>query len=107
MGVPHAGRRADGSPERGGAAVDGELSLPLEDDEHLLALVVEVVSNAAARHDLAAVHEIEIGGQGVLRQAFRTPCRPRFRVSGSGDIYLGRYVRCVARVAPARTEEKP
>jgi hypothetical protein len=29
---------------------------------------VEVVPYAAARHDLAALHEIEIGGQGVPRQ---------------------------------------
>ena len=43
-----------------GAAVDGELPLAVEDDEHLLHGVVKVVADAAARGNLAAVQEIEV-----------------------------------------------
>ena len=43
-----------------GAAVDRELPLAVEDDEHLLHGVVKVVADAAARGNLAAVQEIEV-----------------------------------------------
>ena len=43
-----------------GAAIDRELPLAVEDDEHLLNGVVKVVPDAAARGNFAAVQEIEM-----------------------------------------------
>ena len=43
-----------------GAAIDRELPLAVEYDEHLLNGVVKVVPDAAARGNLAAVQEIEM-----------------------------------------------
>jgi hypothetical protein len=58
--VTHPNGRSNGSVQNGGAAVNGELSLTIEDNEHLFGRVMEVVSDTSARHDLTAVHEIEI-----------------------------------------------
>ena len=41
---------------------------PSKIDEHLLALVVEVMAHAAAGHDLAAMDEVEVGGQRIAGQ---------------------------------------
>ncbi len=43
-----------------GAAVDGELRLAVENDEHLFRRVVEVMPHASTGHDFAPVHEVEI-----------------------------------------------
>ena len=58
--MSHAHRGADGPLQQRRAAVDGELGFAVEDDEHLLRCVVEVMPDAAARRDLAAMKEIEI-----------------------------------------------
>ena len=51
-----------------GAAVDGEFGLAVEDHEHLFAVIVEMLADAAARRDLAPIEEVEIGNQRVARQ---------------------------------------
>ena len=61
MGVSHAAGRAGGPFQDGGAPVDGELRLAIEDDEHLLALVVKVRADAALGLNDAAVQEEQVG----------------------------------------------
>jgi hypothetical protein len=46
--------------QNGSTAIDGELRLAIEDDEHLFGRVMEMVSHASARHDLTSVHKIQI-----------------------------------------------
>jgi len=60
----YTGRPLDG----GGASVDGELRLAVEDHEHLLDHVVEVVADAGARRNHAAVQEIELWCDGAAIQ---------------------------------------
>ncbi len=92
--MPHAGGRADGSFENRRTAVDGELGLSVEDDEHLFAGVVEVVAYAAAGHDLAAMDEIQghvhgRGGHedfaGHVARAVMRPAARVFRWIGMSD----------------------
>src|SRR5262249_1928608 len=46
--------------------IDCELCLTVEDDKHLLVLVMKVVTHASAvRHHLTAMDEIEVHGHGV------------------------------------------
>ena len=66
--VPHAAGGADGSLEYRRSPVDRELRLAIEDDEHLLALIVEVMAHPAAGHDLATVDEIQVGSQRIAGQ---------------------------------------
>ena len=61
--MAQARRRARGPFQRGGAAIDRKLGFAVEDDEHLLALVVEMGADAALGLDHAAVHEKQIGFQ--------------------------------------------
>ena len=65
MGAAHAVGRAGGGLEERGAAVDGELGLAVEDDEHLFHVVVEVVADAALGLDDAAVEKDEVGVEGL------------------------------------------
>ncbi len=58
MSHPH--RRSRDALQHRRAAVDRELRFAVEDDEHLFGGVMEVVADAAARRDLAAMKEIEI-----------------------------------------------
>ena len=60
VGVAHPNRRSDGSMQNRSAAIDGELRLAVEDDEHLFGRVMEMMSDTSARHDLTPVHEIEV-----------------------------------------------
>ena len=46
MRMPHPGGRAGGPFQRGRPTVDGELRFPVEDHEHLLAVIVEVLTDA-------------------------------------------------------------
>ena len=62
----HAVGRADGALEQGGAAIDGELGLVIKDDEHLFAVIVEMLADASAGMEHAAVQEDEVGGQGLV-----------------------------------------
>jgi hypothetical protein len=58
------------------AAIDGELGLAIEDDEHLFGGIMKVMPYASAWHDLAAVHEIEIDihrGRGNQQHASHIP----------------------------------
>ena len=48
--------------------IDGELRLAAEDHEHLLRRVVEVMPDAAAGRDLAAVQEVEVRRHRAARQ---------------------------------------
>ena len=57
--VPHPRRGPGRAFERRGAAIDRELRLTIEDDEHLFALVVKVGADAALRRDHPAVQEVE------------------------------------------------
>ena len=56
-----AGRALD----RGRAPVDGELRFAVENDEHLFDDVVEVVADAGARRDHAAMQEVEFRRHGA------------------------------------------
>ena len=91
--------------EHRGPPVDGELGFPIEDDEHLLALVVEVGADAALRLDDAAVQEeqvgverrvieqgrvVELAGPAVHRRA-----RPVFRRVGVHDALRQRPRLCI------------
>ena len=77
VGVPHAAGRAGRALDDGRAAVDGELRFAVEDDEHLLALIMEVRADAALRLNDAAVQEVQIGFEAVgVEQA---PCSPTGR----------------------------
>src|SRR5690348_11412695 len=49
------------------AAVNRELSLAVQDDEHLLALIVEVRTDSAARRENPAMKEVEVCSQIELR----------------------------------------
>src|SRR5438445_3916124 len=60
VGVTKADWSSSGSFEEGGAAVDGELRLAVEDDEHLLAVIVEVCTDAAIGRQYSAVEKEEI-----------------------------------------------
>ena len=68
MGVAHPHRCAGRPLQDRRASVDRELRLTVKDDEHLFALIVKVMTNASTRHDLAAMHELQIGGQGTAGQ---------------------------------------
>jgi hypothetical protein len=50
--------------EQRGAAVDREFRLAIEDHEHLLGGVVEMVAHAPTGCDLTAMQEIQVGLQG-------------------------------------------
>ncbi|WEJ98823.1 MAG: hypothetical protein P0Y59_18035 [Candidatus Sphingomonas phytovorans] len=46
-------------------AVDRELRLPVQDDEHLFAIVVEMFADAASGRDHAAVDEDQVGAERI------------------------------------------
>src|ERR1700761_4135773 len=60
MRMPHSLWRASGPFDPRGVAVDRELRLAIQDGEHLLNSVVEVLGRAASGHHLAAQNEIDI-----------------------------------------------
>ena len=80
--VTHARGRAGGSLQRRRPAVDGELRFAVEDDEHLLAVVVEVLPDAGFRLDGAAMKEPEVRVERVaveereVVQLAGPPCTP-------------------------------
>ncbi len=56
-------RRARGPFQRRGPAIDRKLGFAIEDDEHLLALVMEMRADAALGLDHPAVHKKQVGFQ--------------------------------------------
>ena len=68
---------AAGPCEKRGAAVDGELRLAVENDEHLLHVIVEVVADAALGLDDAAVQKHQVGVQGIAAQQLHEVHLPR------------------------------
>ena len=82
--------RADGSLEQGSVPVDGEFRLAIEDDEHLFVLIVEVMAHAAAaRHHLAAMHEVEVHGHGIAGNQGHA-CHVAHTAVGAALAILGR-----------------
>src|ERR1019366_6074240 len=63
--VAEAAGGADGSLELRCAAIHGELGFAIEDDVHLLAVIVKMVAEAALRPEDATVDEVEVGVQAV------------------------------------------
>ena len=66
--MSHPAEGASGSFQYRGAAIDRKLRLAIEDHEHLLALVMEVVANPALRLKDAAMQKVEVGVQGMAVQ---------------------------------------
>src|SRR5437763_217814 len=64
MGAPHAARRSGRASKNSGTPVDSELSLVIEDDEHLFHLVVIVMADAAFRRNHASMQEDQIRIEG-------------------------------------------
>jgi hypothetical protein len=64
--MSHLAGSTGGTFQQRRSAIDGELSLSIEDDEHLLALVVEMRADAALRHDDAAVQKVQIRVERVM-----------------------------------------
>jgi hypothetical protein len=58
--MTHADWSPDGALEARGAAIDGEFGLTVEDNEHLLGGVVEVVPDAPSRLDYPPMQELQI-----------------------------------------------
>lgn len=63
--VSHPAGSANSAFQSRRASIDCELRRSIEDDKHLLALIMEMVADPAARHDLAPVHELQVRGEGV------------------------------------------
>ena len=76
VGVTGAAEHAGRSLHRGRAPVDGELRFAVEDDEHLLDHVVEVMTDAGSCGNHAAVQEVELGRDGTAIQQRREGHRP-------------------------------
>ena len=78
--VAHARRRARRPFQRRGPAVDRELRFAVENDEHLLAVVVEMRADARLRLDHAAVEEPQVGVERIAAEdAEEVAAGPRAR----------------------------
>ena len=63
--MPGTADDARGTLDGGGAAVNRELGCSVENDEHLFDDVVEMVADARAGRDHAAMQEVELGRHGA------------------------------------------
>jgi hypothetical protein len=101
--VADAGRRPCGAFEEGGAAIDGELGLAVQDDEHLLALIVKMRPNASAGREDAAMQEVEIGAELEFGRLRIARAEELHVVHGAGAVVHGRHVLelCGIRVRDA------
>ncbi len=89
--MAHRADDADRPLHERGAPVDRELRLTVENHEHLLDGVVEVVSDAAAGGNLAPMEEVEVRPDGA-------PIEQRDEGHRAGAGMHGRYLPEAARV---------
>jgi hypothetical protein len=66
VGGPHTIGCTDRSLEQGCAAVDCKFGLAVEDYEHLLAVVVKVLTDARMGMEHAAMQKEQIGGKSLI-----------------------------------------
>jgi hypothetical protein len=68
VGMSHPAKGAGGAFQYAGTAINGKLRLAIEDHEHLLALVMEVVANPTLRLKDAPMQEVKVGVKGMAVQ---------------------------------------